>query len=407
MIMLGTEVSIITGSLCFVYFVCRFVKALEEKKRAEERRLALEQARARGDAHMYLKAKDMQKLEEEAAAKKARLEEETAGSHVDSAAAAGVAGAAEDYLTTKSTESSAALYDKMSNKKDVHRYETASALEAAISEKALSERSGGASSSDSSQNVSVSSTLQRNNEMYDNTRSIDPNELYDNTRSLERGVGDGAEYSPEDTGSETYTQESLSRTEETSVTSLDSGAGLDRYLQTFGAGQPSLEELYDTVADALDKEKGPESQKAEHQKVRSPEKGAQLYDKAKSLEKTSDFYSKAKALERSTVVYDKGQTKAKSLERGAAMYEKAKALERGADVYEKAKSLECGADLYENTKSLEKGGELYENTKALERQHAEELKSTASDEGVIMKGGSAEELEEREFRPVRRRDSEE
>ncbi|XP_025078499.1 unconventional myosin-IXa-like isoform X4 [Pomacea canaliculata] len=41
------------------------------------------------------------------------------------------------------------------------------------------------------------------------------------------------------------------------------------------------------------------------------------------------------------------------------------------------------------------------------RRLAEELQSSASDEGVMVKGSSAEELEEREYAPIHRRDSEE
>lgn len=43
----------------------------------------------------------------------------------------------------------------------------------------------------------------------------------------------------------------------------------------------------------------------------------------------------------------------------------------------------------------------------VQRRYLEELKSSASDEGVIMKGSSAEELEEKEYVAVQRRDSEE
>ena len=60
-------------------------------------------------------------------------------------------------------------------------------------------------------------------------------------------------------------------------------------------------------------------------------------------------------------------------------------------------------------KRLAEERRLAEEEKARQqRHHQEELQSTASDEGVIMlKGSSAEELEEREFTDMQRRDSEE
>lgn len=41
------------------------------------------------------------------------------------------------------------------------------------------------------------------------------------------------------------------------------------------------------------------------------------------------------------------------------------------------------------------------------RERKEELQSTASDEGVLVKASSTEELEEKDDRPIPRRDSEE
>ena len=45
--------------------------------------------------------------------------------------------------------------------------------------------------------------------------------------------------------------------------------------------------------------------------------------------------------------------------------------------------------------------------KARLQQQREEMQSTASDEGVMVKGSSADELEDRDFPAVERRDSEE
>ena len=59
-------------------------------------------------------------------------------------------------------------------------------------------------------------------------------------------------------------------------------------------------------------------------------------------------------------------------------------------------------------KRLAEKRRLAEEEKARQqRHHQEELQSTASDEGVMVKGSSAEELGEREPTAMQRRDSEE